>query len=121
MFVIFVIFVIGASLLSGCANETSVILAIENADTLNEAKKEVDNAIEFFNGYYLDLCDEVKNDFTKEDFGSLKTQIKNLELTGSKCKNLTSFDQNEVSNYAEMKIKENSNLHSLLSNRIECW
>ena len=118
---IFIIIVIGITLLSSCKNETTIILAIEDAETFEKAKKEVDQAIDFFESSYLDLCDEVKNDFTKEKFGSLKKQIQNLEKTGFACKNLTTFDQNEVHNYTVKKIKENSKLHSLLSNKVECW
>ena len=109
VFTILFLFGCGGQTNSGMSDETSI-------------KKHIDESYEKINGKYKELCARPRNDFLKNEFDKLRTDIAEVRSISEALINLDYQKQKEISDYSEKKLETYSALYKLADySEIECW
>jgi len=85
-------------------------------------KKHIDKSYEKIYEKYTKLCKRPRNDFYKNEFDKLRTDIAEILYISESLINFDYEKQKEISDYSGKKLKTYSVLHELYSDsKIACW
>ena len=97
---------------------------IQNANSYEEATKEIDNIISNYQEEYKELCEGPRNPQTETKFLNLAKRLLSLSECGNKCEKLDRDVQIKVSEYSRKKIESDQDLKSVLFGtgaHPKCW
>lgn len=85
-------------------------------------KKHIDESYEKIYSRYKELCGKPRNDFLKNEFDKLRTDIAEVRSISETLKKMDYQKQKEISDYSEKKLEAYSALLKLADfSEIDCW